>query len=161
MNNAESTKTAQQVQRARDIAALVKLWQAGMPTVPPPDEKQFELWFQIHGGDFGTLAFGLQECARLYLQRRGVMDYDHCVRHASKVMNRLTRDKTRRGKVEHFPLNILTPKLAAEVGLPPGIALTEQMYWRIQKRALAIQQGRIPAPSPSTAVPASEVKKAA
>ena len=146
MNAEQSTK--QKEQRARDIASLVKLWEAGMPTIEPPDEKQFELWFQIHRGDFGTLAFGLQECARLYLQRRGVMDSDHAVRHSSKVMNRYSPDRARFKKPsEDFPLNVLTKNLADVVGLPPGIGLTEEMYWRIQARALAIQRGRIPVPT--------------
>ena len=104
--------TSQQAQRARDIESLIKLWQAGMPTIPPPPVSQFELWFSIHAGDFGTLAFGLQECARLYVERRGVMDLDHCVRHSSKVMNCFS-DRARRKKAsEHFPLNILTKNLA-------------------------------------------------
>jgi hypothetical protein len=77
MNSAELTKTPQQEQRARDVAALVKLWETGMPTIPPPSDKQWELWFDIHRGDFGVVVYGLQECLRLYNQRRGVMYLDH------------------------------------------------------------------------------------
>jgi hypothetical protein len=61
-------------------------------------------------------------------------------------------------------MNILTKNLADAVGLPARLALTEEAFWRIRARALAIRQGRIPAPSPSTAVPdknVSETKKAA
>lgn len=150
-------------ERARDIEALTKLWVSGMPTIPPPHEKQWALWFQLHRGDFGTVAYGLEQCARLYLQRRGVMDFDHAIRHSSKVMNCYSRDRIRRGKVvKHFPMNVLTKDLADAVGLPVGLALTEEMFWRIHARALAIQQGRIPAPS--TAVrdsDMSETEKAA
>ena len=145
-------RTSQQVQRARDIAALIKLWEAGMPTVPVPELPQWELWFDIHRGDFGVVVYGLQECLRLFNQRRGVMDQDHCIKHSSRCMNRYSRDRARRNKpVEHFPLNHLTKDLADAVELPAGLALTEEMYWRIQARALAIRQGRIPAPSPTTA----------
>jgi len=152
-------------QRTRDIEALIKLWEVGMPSIPPPPASQFELWFSIHAGDFGTLAYGLQECARLYVQRRGIMDQDHCIKHSSRVMNGYSRAR-RKNASEHFPLNILTKNLADAVGQPglAGVALTEGMYWRIQRRALAIRQGRIPAPSPSTAVTdknVSETKKAA
>jgi hypothetical protein len=140
----------QQIQRSKDIAALVKLWEAGMPTIPPPPVSQFELWFQIHSGDFGVIVYGLQECARLYLQRRGVMDYDHCVRHSSRVMNCYSKDRARR---KHFPLTVVTKNLADAVGEPSlaGMALTEGMYWRFQRRALAMRQERIPAPSAATA----------
>ena len=144
--------TSQQAQRARDVEALTKLWQAGMPSIPLPDEKQWQLWWKLHN-DFGVIAYGLQECARLYLQRRGVMDLDHAVRHASKCMNCLRRDRARRKKSnEDFPLNRLTKNLAEAIGQPAlaGIALTEDMYWLCQSRALAIRQGRIPAPSPNT-----------
>jgi hypothetical protein len=144
-----STKplTSAQVQRERDIESLRRLWEAGMPTIPPPPVKQFELWFSIHAGDFGTLAYGLEQCARLYLQRRGHMDLDHCIKHSSRVMNCYSRYRARRNKpAEHFPLNILTKDLADLVGLPAGIALTAEMYWRCQKRALAIRQGCIKAP---------------
>jgi hypothetical protein len=138
----------QQAQRTRDIEALTKLWVSGMPTVPQPPTSQFELWFQIHGGDFGTLAFGLEQCARLYSQRRGHMDLDHCIKHSSKVMNRYRLDRARRGKpIQHFPLNILSKDLADAVGLPVGLGVTESMFWRIHSRALAIRQGRIAAPS--------------
>jgi hypothetical protein len=150
--NEESTKTPQQVQRDRDTEALIKLWQAGMPSIPPPDEKQWQLWWRLHN-DIGVIAYGLQECARLYLQRRGVMDLDHAVRHSSKCMNCLQRDRARRKKSsEHWPLNILTKNLAEAIGQPElaGIGLSESMYWRVQMRALAIRQGRIPAPSPTT-----------
>jgi hypothetical protein len=72
-------------------------------------------------------------------------------------MNRYSRDRARRNKpAEHFPLNYLTKDLADAVGLPAGLALTEEMYWRIQARALAIRQGRIAAP-PSTAVQTNDV----
>jgi hypothetical protein len=163
MSNAEPTKTPQRVQRARDIESLRKLWEAGMPTIPPPPVKQFELWFSIHAGDFGTLAYGLEQCARLYLQRRGVMDQDHCIKHSSRVMNCYSKYRARSKKpAEHFPLNVLTKDLAELVGLPAGIALTEEMYWRCQKRALAIQQRRIPAPSTAvTDVDVSQNKKVA
>jgi hypothetical protein len=148
MNNAEPTKTPQQVQRARDVGALIKLWQAGMPTIPPPTDQQWTLWFDIHRNNFGVVVYGIQECIRLYNQRRGVMDLDHAIRHSSRCMNRYSRDRARRNKpVEHFPLNVLTKDLADAVGLPAGIALSQDMYWRCQKRALAIQQGRMPARS--------------
>ena len=150
-------------QRAKDIASLVKLWQAGMPTIPPPPVSQFELWFQIHSGDFGTLAYGLEQCARLFNQRRGHMDLDHCIKHSSKVMNRYRLDRARRGKpIQHFPLNILSKDLADAVGLPAGLGVTESMYWRIQARALAIRQGRLAAPSkPNEGSDAAKTKKAA
>jgi hypothetical protein len=45
--NAEQS-TTQKVQRARDIEALTKLWQAGMPTVPVPEMAQWELWFKLN-----------------------------------------------------------------------------------------------------------------
>ena len=138
-----------QEQRGRDTEALVKLWQAGMPTIAPPDEKQWQLWWKLHN-DFGVIAYGLQECARLYLQRRGVMDLDHAVRHASKCMNCLRRDRARRKKVSDFPFHTLPKALAEVLGLPPGLAITEEMFWHCQIRALAIRQGRIPAPSPNT-----------
>src|SRR6266404_4785112 len=139
--NAEQTKTPQQVQRRRDTEALTKLWQAGMQTIPPPPVSQFELWFKIHGGDFGVIVYGLQECLRLYNQRRGVMDQDHAIRHSSRVMNCYSKDRAHRKKSnEDFPLNRLTKNLAEAIGQPAlaGIALTEGMYWRCQKRALAI-----------------------
>jgi hypothetical protein len=147
----------QQAQRTRDIESLIKLWQAGMPTVPVPDMAQWQLWFEIHRNDFGVVVYGVQECLRLYNQRRGVMDQDHCIKHSSRCMNRYSRDRARRNKpVEHFPLNYLTKDLADAVGLPAGIALSEPMYWRIQARALAIRQGRVPA-SPSKAVQTNDV----
>jgi len=151
----DKPQTSQQVQRARDVEALTKLWVNGMPGVPLPPARQWELWFDIHRNDFGTLAYGLEQCARLYIERRGHMDLDHCVRHSSRVMNCYRRKKSN----EHFPLNILTKNLADAVGQPAlaGVALTEGMYWRCQRRALAIRQGRIPAPSPSTAVTDSDV----
>jgi hypothetical protein len=135
-----------------------------MPSLPPPPTSQFELWFKLNQEDFGVIAHGIQECVKLYARRRGVMDADHAVRHASKVMNCFRRDRARRGKVvKHFPMHTLTKDLADAVGgLPVGIALSEQMFWRIHARALAIQQGRVPAPS--TAVTnnnAPETKKAA
>jgi hypothetical protein len=140
--------TSQQIQRARDIESLLKLWVSGMPTIPPPPVSQFELWFQIHSGDFGTLAYGLQECLRLYNQRRGVMDLDHAVRHSSRVMNCYSRDRARRKKSsEHWPLNYLTTDWANELGLPPGLALTEDMYWRCAARLSAIQAARVPRPN--------------
>lgn len=152
--NEKSTKNPQQAQR--DIEALTKLWQAGMPTIAPPPVSQFELWFKIHGGDFGVLAYGLQECARLYLQRRGVMDYDHAIRHSSRVMNRYSRDRARHKKSsEDFPLNRLTKNLADVVNLPSGMALTEEMFWRVMARVSAIQGGRVP--RPTTAVQSNNV----
>jgi hypothetical protein len=148
--NAKSL-TSVQVQRGKDIGALRKLWVSGMPTVPPPSDKQWQLWFDIHHNDFGVIVYGLHECLRLYNQRRGIMDQDHCVKHSSRCMNRYRRDRARRNKpAEHWPLNVLTKDLADLVGLPVGIALSREMYWRCQKRALAIQQGRIPAPSTAT-----------
>jgi hypothetical protein len=95
------------------------------------------------------------------------MDLDHAIRHSSREMNCYSKDRAHRKKSnEDFPLNRLTKNLAEAMGQPAlaGIALTEEMYWRCQKRALAISQGRIPAPSPSTAVSdknVSETKKAA
>jgi len=145
---AKSTKTPQEVQRAKDIEALKKLWVSGMPSVPPPSEKQWALWFDIHHNDFGVIVYGLQECLRLYNQRRGVMDQDHCIKHSSRCMNRYSRDRARRNKpVEHFPLNYLTKDLADAVGLPAGIALSEPMYWRIMARVSAIDAGRVKRPS--------------
>jgi hypothetical protein len=138
-------------QRTRDIEALTKLWVSGMPTVRPPSTSQFELWFSIHAGDFGTLAYRLEQCARLYLQRRGHMDQDHFIKHSSRVMNCYSKCRARRKKLdEDFPMHTLTKDLADTVGLPVGIALTEQMFWRVHARALAIQQGRVPAPSSAT-----------
>jgi hypothetical protein len=160
---AEPTKTPQQVQRARDIEALTKLWVSGMPTIPPPSDKQWELWFDIHRNDFGVVVYGVQECLRLYNQRGGVMDQDHAIRHSSRCMNCYSRDRARGNKpAKHFPMNILTKGLADAVGLPPGIAVTEAMFWRIHSRALAIRQGRVA--RPSTAIESSdaaETKKAA
>ncbi|HXC47339.1 MAG TPA: hypothetical protein VNU20_03545 [Candidatus Sulfotelmatobacter sp.] len=148
MNNAEPTKTPQQVQRARDIEALAKLWRAGMSSIPPPSEKQWTLWFDIHRGNFGVIVYGIEQCVRLYCQRRGIMDLDHAIRHSSRCMNSYAKDRARRKKLdEHFPLNVLTKDLADLVGLPVGIALTAEMYWRCQKRALAIREGRIQAQS--------------
>jgi hypothetical protein len=156
-------QTSQQLQRARDIEALKKLWVSGMPSVPVPENSQWELWFDIHRNDFGTLAYGLEQCARLFNQRRGHMDLDHCIKHSSKVMNRYRLDRARRGKpIQHFPLNILSKDLADAVGLPAGIALTEKMFWTIHARALAIRQGRIPAPSkPNEGSDAAKTTKAA
>jgi hypothetical protein len=147
--NAEPPKTSQQVQRARDIEALTKLWQAGMPTIPPPPIKQFELWFQIHAGDFGTLAYGLEQCARLYIHRRGHMDQDHCIKHSSRVMNGYSRAR-RKKPVEHFPMNVLTKNLADELGLPAGMALTKEAFWRCHARLQAIQAGRVKRPNGAT-----------
>jgi hypothetical protein len=138
-------------QRARDIEALRKLWVSGMPTISVPETSQFELWFKLNQDDFGIVCHGIQECVKLYQRRRGVLEFDHAVRHASKVMNCLRRGRAKSNKpVEHWPLNILSKNLAEEVGLPPGLALTAAMYWRIQARALAIREGRIPAPSTAT-----------
>jgi len=142
--------TSRLTQRARDVEAIMRLWEAGMPTIPSPPVSQFELWFDIHRNDFGVVVYGIQECLRLYNQRRGVMDLDHAIRHSSRVMNCYSKDRARRKKSnEDFPLNRLTKNLAEAIGQPAlaGIALTEEMYWRCQKRALAISQGRIPAPS--------------
>lgn len=138
-------------QRARDIQALVKLWQSGMPTVPVPETAQWGLWFKLNQDDFGTVCHGIQECVKLYQRRRGILEFDHAVKHASKVMNVLRRGRAKNNKpVEHWPMNILSPALAEEVGLPSGIALTKEMFWRIHSRALAIQQGRVKAPSTAT-----------
>jgi len=142
--------TSQQLQRARDIASLIRLWEAGMPTVAVPEMAQWELWFDIHRNDFGVIVYGSEECLRLYNQRRGLMDQDHAIRHSSRVMNCYSRDRARRKKSgEDFPLNRLTKNLAEAIGQPAlaGIGLSESMYWRCQKRALAISQGRIPAPN--------------
>jgi hypothetical protein len=35
--------TSQQAQRARDVEAIIRLWEAGMPTIPPPPVSRFEL----------------------------------------------------------------------------------------------------------------------
>jgi hypothetical protein len=138
-------------QRARDIEALRKLWVSGMPTLPIPETAQWELWFKLTQDDFGTVCHGIQECVKLYARRRGVLEFGHAVKHASKVMNCHRRDRAKSNKpVQHWPLNILSKNLAEEVGLPPGLALTQEMFWRIHKRALAIQQGRVPAPSTAT-----------
>jgi len=143
--------TSQQAQRARDIESLIKLWEAGMPGVPLPPARQWELWFDIHRNDFGVIVYGIQECLRLYDQRRGVMDLDHAIRHSSRVMNDFTKDRARRKKsARGFPFHSLPKALADELGLPSGIACSESMFWRCQMRALAIRQGRIPAPSPNT-----------
>jgi hypothetical protein len=128
------------------------------PAIAPPPVSQFELWFDIHRNDFGTVVYGIEECLRLYNQRGGLMDQDHAIRHSSRVMNCYSKDRAHRKKSnEHFPLNILTKNLADAIGQPglAGVALTEGMYWRCQRRALAIRQGRIPAPS--IAVPNSDV----
>ena len=106
----------QQAQRTRDIEALTKLWVSGMPTVPPPPTSQFELWFKLNQDDFGVVVYGVQECCKLYTRRRGVMDQDHAVRHASKVMNCLRRDRAR------------------------------GMFWRCHARLQAIQAGRVKRP---------------
>jgi hypothetical protein len=138
-------------QRGRDIEALRKLWVSGMPTLPVPETAQWELWFKLNQDDFGTVCHGIQECVKLYQRRRGVLEFSHAVKHASKVMNCLRRDRARRKQpAEHWPMNILSKNLAEEVGLPPGIALTKEMFWRIHARALAISQGRVPAPPTAT-----------
>src|SRR5258708_37448778 len=135
-----------------------------MHTAPPP-VSQVELWFDIHRNDFSVVVYGIEECLRLYNQRRGVMDQDHAIRHSSKVMNCYSKDRARRKKSgEDFPLNRLTKNLAEAIGQPAlaGIGLSESMYWRCQKRALAISQGRIPAPSTAaTDSDMSQNKKAA
>lgn len=150
-------------QRAKDIEALRKLWVSGMPTLPVPETAQYELWFKLNQDDFGTVAHGIQECVKLYNRRRGILEFDHAVKHASKVMNVLRRGRAKNNKpVEHWPMNILSPALAEEVGLPSGIALTKEMFWRIHARALAISQGRVPAPSTAvTDQDVSETQKAA
>jgi hypothetical protein len=67
------------------------------------------------------------------------------------VMNDYSKDRARRKKsARNFPFHSLPKALADELGLPPGIACSERMFWRCQMRALAIRQGRIPAPSPNT-----------
>jgi hypothetical protein len=111
---------------------------------------QWELWFDIHK-DFGILAYGLQECARLYLQRRGVMDLDHAIRHSSKVMNCFSKDLVRRKKDCDFPMKVLTENLVRDLGLPEsmvGMALTRDMFWRCHSRLQAMQAGRVPKPTP-------------
>ena len=76
------------------------------------------------------------------------MDQDHCIKHSSRVMNCNSKYRARRRKpVENWPLNVLTKDLADLVGLPARIALTAETYWRCQKRAPAIREGRIKAPS--------------
>jgi hypothetical protein len=142
--------TSRQAQRDRDVEALTKLWVNGMPGVPLPPARQWDIWFQIHRS-FGTIVYGLEKSSLLYLQRRGVLETDHAIRHASRVMNDFTKDRTRRKKsAEDFPFHSLPKALAEELGLPPGLACNESIFWRCQSRALAIRQGRIPAPSPST-----------
>jgi len=135
-------QTGQQVQRARDIEALTKLWVNAMPGVPLPPEKQWDIWFQIHK-NFGTIVYGLEKCALLYLQRRGILETDHAIRHTSRVMNDYTRDRARRYKKpdENFPMNRLTQNLAESLGLPSsmvGMALTETMFWRCHAQLQAM-----------------------
>jgi hypothetical protein len=131
--------TSAQIQRARDIASLIKLWQAGMSTVPPPPTTQFELWFKLNQDDFGIVCHGIQECCKLYSRRRGVLEFDHAVRHASKVMNCLRRDRTKSKKsAEDFPFHTLPKALSDELGLPPGLACTESMFWRCHAQLQAM-----------------------
>jgi hypothetical protein len=110
------------------------------------------------------VAHGIQECVKLYNRRRGILEFDQALKHSSKVMNVLRRGRVKSNKpVEHWPMNILSTALAEEVGLPPGIALTKEMFWRIHARAFLISQGRVPAPSTATTDNdvAEESKKAA
>jgi hypothetical protein len=79
------------------------------------------------------------------------MDQDHAIRHSSRVMNSYSKGRARRKKSsKEFPFHTLPKALAEELGLPVGLAVTEAMFWNCQLRALAIRQGRIPAPSPDT-----------
>jgi hypothetical protein len=136
-------------ERDKDIQALARLWEYGLPTIPIPEITQWELWFDLHK-DFGVVVYGVQECIRLYNQRRGVMDFDHCLRHSSRVMNCLSKDVAKRKRVCDFPFHTLTDDLATAVGLPAGIAVTPQMFWRCHSRLQAILAGRVPKPTTET-----------
>ena len=124
--------------RQKDIESLIKFWEHALPTIPVPEMIQWELWFDIHK-DFGIIVYGLGECARLYIQRRGVMDYDHCIRHSSKVMNCYSKDLARNKKSADFPMKTLTKNLADALGIPElaGMALSKQMFWRCHARLQA------------------------
>jgi hypothetical protein len=129
-------------ERTKDIEALTLLWVAAMPTIPPPPVSQFELWFEIHNGNFGAIVYGLEELAGFYQRRRGVLGYNYAVRYGSRCMNAFSRRK----KSAYFPLNILTKDMADKLGLPVGMALSEEMYWKCQLRILAMDNGRVPKP---------------
>jgi hypothetical protein len=132
-------KIGRSEQRSEDIQALARFWEHALPTIPVPEMAQWELWFEIHK-DFGVIVYGLQECARLYLQRRGLMDLDHAIRHSSRCMNCLGRDLARRKKYSDFPMKVLTENLVRDLGLPEsmvGMALTPDMFWRAHKRLQA------------------------
>jgi hypothetical protein len=144
----------QQIQRGRDVEALTKLWVNGMPGVPLPPARQWDIWFQIHR-NFGTIVYGLEKCSLLYLQRRGVLETDHAIRHASRVMNDRAKDLARRYKKpdEHFPMNRLTPDLAESLGLPSsmvGMALSADMFWRLHRQLQAQRDSGVPKPTPRT-----------
>jgi hypothetical protein len=120
---------SEQSSRQKDTESLIKFWQHGMPTIPVPEMSQWQLWFDIHRDGFGVIVYGLGECARLYNQRRGVMDYDHAIRHSSRVMNCYSRRK----RSGDFPMKTLTKDLADALGLPDsmvGMALSKDMFWR-------------------------------
>jgi len=122
-----------------------------MPSVPVPGLDQWTLWFKLNNDDFGIVCHGIQECCKLYIRRCGVLEFDHALKHSSKVMNVLRRDRARLKKpVEHFPMNVLTKNLADELGLPAGMALTKEAFWRCHARLQAIQAGRVKRPNAAT-----------
>jgi hypothetical protein len=97
---------------------------------------------------FEILEYALQECARLDIQRRGLMDFDHAVRHSSKVMNVYRQNLKRRNKSADFPMHVLTANLVRDLGLPEsmvGMGVSKDMFWRCHARLQAIHAGRIPA----------------
>jgi len=71
--------------RQRDIETLADHWAKSLPGVEVVSDEQLSLWLKIHG-DFGVVVYGIQECAKRYRRRLGLMSADHAVKFASKCM---------------------------------------------------------------------------
>ncbi|MGC2210394.1 MAG: hypothetical protein WA532_09825 [Candidatus Korobacteraceae bacterium] len=72
--------------------ALHQVWATLFPEIAPPAEHQFALWRMLHH-DENTVKAGLAELATKFHRMGGQMEYDHMLRFASAVMNRITRDQ--------------------------------------------------------------------